>query len=228
MLRELKKRIRTFKNWWRFVPPFNRNRYNAVAELRDGSKILLRDIHGNDYSTLLAIAGDDSYLLSEIKNPNTIVDVGAHIGIFSILTARRFPNAQVFAIEPDTENFQILKENILLNKLSNITPLNVAVAGEYGQASFYSSPQTVGHSIVNSDVGEETKKVETIPLSKFPKIDVLEFDAEGAEYLLSEIPPTSYIAIEVHKIEGMEMAPLVNEIRSKFKIIKVETEKQAI
>ena len=165
------------------------------------------------------------YRMSEIKNPSVIVDVGAHIGIFSLLVARRFPHATVYAIEPDTNNYHALLQNIALNKLTNVTALNVAVAGAYGSTPFYTSRSSVAHSIVDATVGEETKMVDTIPLSKFPRIDVLKFDAEGAEYVLKEIPNTSYIAIEIHNIEGRDMEKLEREVISKFHIIQSDVGK---
>src|SRR3989344_4596930 len=212
MYREFKKRFRTFKNWWRFIPPCNRARHNVVARLRDGTKILIRDIRSDDYTTLMDMACGDMYLLFEIKKP-------------SIIVARRFPNATVYAIEPDTENYQALLQNIALNGLKNISPLNAAVAGEYGSTPLYTSPSSVAHSTVDATVGAETKMVDTIPLSKFPHIDVLKFDAEGAEYVVKEIPRTSYLAIEIHNIAGQDTGKLEREVMSKFHIIKKDVGK---
>jgi len=202
------------------MPPCNRARHNVVARLRDGTKILVRDIRSDDYTTLVDMVGGDMYRLSEIKNPSVIVDVGAHIGIFSILVARRFPAATVYAIEPDTDNYQALLHNIALNGLTNVVPLNVAIAGGYGSTPFYTSNSSVAHSTVDATVGVETKMVDTIPLSKFPRIDVLKLDAEGAEYLVGEIPKTSYLAIEIHNMAGQDMTRLEQEVASRFRIIQ--------
>ncbi len=225
MYREFRKRFQTFENWWRFIPPFNRARHNVVARLRDGAKILIRDIRSDDYTTLMDMVSGDMYRMSEIKNPSVIVDVGAHIGIFSVLAAHRFPHATVYAIEPDAENYRALLQNIALNNLTNIIPMNVAVAGEYGSTPLYTSPSSVAHSIVDATVGAEMKTVDTIPLSKFPHIDVLKFDAEGAEYLIREIPKTSYLAIEIHNIAGKDMEGLERDITSKFRIVKKDAGK---
>jgi len=220
MYTELKKRFQTFENWWRFIPPFNRARHNVVARLRNGAKILIRDIRSDDYTTLVDMVSGDMYRMSVIKNPTVIVDVGAHIGIFSVLAGRRFPHATIYAIEPDAENYRTLLQNIALNGLENVFPLNVAVAGEYGSTPLYTSTSSVTHSIVDATVGAETKMVDTVPLSQFPLIDVLKLDAEGAEYLIKEIPKTSYLAIEIHNIAGKDMGGLECDIRSKFRIIK--------
>ena len=225
MYKEFLKRFRMFKNWWRFIPPLNRVRYNVIARLRDGMDILIRDIRSDDYTTLVDMVSGDMYRMAEIKDPSVIVDVGAHIGVFSVLAAHRFPAATVYAIEPDTNNYRVLLQNIALNGLTNVVPMNVAVADQYGSMPFYVSPSSVSHSIVDTTVGAETIMVETIPLSTFPRIDVLKLDAEGAEYLISEIPRTSYLAIEIHNIAGRDPEKIERDITSKFRIVRKDVGK---
>ena len=216
-----------FKNWYRFVYPFNRNRYNVIAELRGGVKFIVRDIRSNDFSTLLAIAGDDSYRLSAIRSPHVILDVGAHIGFFSILAARRFPEATVIAVEPDADNYALLLKNIALNGLTNVLTHHVAVAGDYGTVTFYQSKNTVAHSLFNTLDDSPLKNVEVnaVPLSHFKDVDVLKFDAEGAEYLVKEFPRVSYIAMEIHKIEEQNMQGLINTLKSTYHVLIEKVEK---
>lgn len=223
-LHTLIRRIRVFKNWYRFVFPFSRARYNVTAELRNGAKFVLRDIRSDDYSTLMSIAGDDSYHFSAMHAPQVILDVGAHIGFFSILAAQRFPEAQVIAVEPDLENYTALLKNIALNNLTNISTHNVAVAGQYGKVTFYTSAHTVAHSLFGDFDGKsvDKKEVEAVPLSHFKNVDVLKFDAEGAEYTIGAFPAVSYLAVEIHKIEGQDMQRLIKEIRSRFNVISYE------
>ena len=65
-----------------------------------------------------------------IKQGDVIVDIGAHIGSFSIFAATKFRDTIVYAYEPAPENFKLLKENIKLNKLNNIVPYNQGIAGK--------------------------------------------------------------------------------------------------
>lgn len=220
-------RILLLKNWYRFIYPLNRNRYNVTAELRNGAKFILGDIKSDDYSTLLAVAGEDIYHFSDIPSPRIILDVGAHIGIFSILAARRFPNAEVIAVEPDERNYSLLVKNIELNGLTNVSAQNVAVAGDYGTVTFYKSKHSVAHSLFSDfdGISLEKKEVNTVPLSHFKNVDVLKFDAEGAEYMVKEFPPISYIAIEVHKVDGQDMQKLIETLTSRFHILVHKVEK---
>jgi len=187
-------RIRVIKNWWNFVFPFNRfGPAKRVAYLRSGAKICIRDPFSSDFSGILDIAARDVYQLARIHEAKKIVDVGANIGVFTVLAARRFPNAKVYAIEPEVENFALLQENIRLNNLSNVTLLQKAVAKEKGTARLYlGAPDS--HSLYGSGVYEE---VETVLLSDFGDIDVLKIDAEGVERDILPYP-AKHIAVEVH------------------------------
>ena len=51
----------------------------------------------------------NSHLLP--KNPKVILDAGANIGLSSVYFANRFPNAQVFALEPENSNYELLSVN---------------------------------------------------------------------------------------------------------------------
>src|SRR5436190_1281838 len=43
--------------------------------------------------------------------PKVIIDLGANVGFASILFATRFPNARIFSIEPDEQNFLSAQKN---------------------------------------------------------------------------------------------------------------------
>ena len=63
-------------------------------------------------SGLKKIYNNDSYGLKLLKNKNpTILDIGAHIGIFPRVIKNHFPNANIHSLEPDRDNFLILSLN---------------------------------------------------------------------------------------------------------------------
>ena len=187
-------RIRVIKNWWAFVFPFNRiGEKKRLAYLRSGAKIWIRDPFSSDFSGILDIASRDVYGLANIAEARKIVDVGANIGVFTVLAALQFPDAQVYSFEPESENFEALKENIKLNHITNVTPFQKAVARTRGTARLYLGAAD-SHTLYGTG---EYVEVGTIPLSDFGDIDVLKIDAEGAERDI--LPnPARYIAVEVH------------------------------
>lgn len=143
-------------------------------------------------------AGEYLKDLKKIENEPTIIDVGAHIGSFSVFMAIKFDNAKVFAFEPNPDNFELLHENIEINRLENkIFPFEVAVDSEEGnRAKFYLHPDNLGmHSLLyrkpKSPRYEQKKRiieVETISLkeifekNRISKCDLLKMDCEGCEY----------------------------------------------
>lgn len=68
-----------------------------------------------DTGIIQEVAYDPFYAMSclFIGEDSVVIDVGAHIGAFSVLAAAR--GARVVALEPVQENFQLLEENLRLN-----------------------------------------------------------------------------------------------------------------
>ena len=100
---------------------------------------------------------------------------------------------KVLAIEPDKENFEILNENISINNISNIIPINKAIASKNGNKNFFLSKLSPArHSFYTNPFlnGEgflsDTTKVSTLSLasilSKIKRCKILKADIEGAEY----------------------------------------------
>jgi FkbM family methyltransferase len=118
-----------------------------------------------------------------------VVDVGAHIGSFSVVAARTA--IKVLAFEPEPENFQMLKKNIELNNLKNILPYQMAVSGCNGYQDIYifKDGGTGSHSLYTREQRDLMKKsVQTtsvlgiIEKEGLPVIDFLKLDCEGAEH----------------------------------------------
>jgi FkbM family methyltransferase len=66
-----------------------------------------------------------------------ILDVGAHIGFFSLLGALANPKAQVYSFEPLDRVYERLELNIALNRLGNIRCFRAAVGETEGVQEFY-------------------------------------------------------------------------------------------
>jgi polysaccharide biosynthesis protein PslF len=84
----------------------------------------------------------NDYHLSQMaifREGDTVIDVGAHVGIFSIFLAKRFPFIKIYAIEPDPINYRSLKQNIELNGLTNVTAIHKAISGDGRNRKLYAS-----------------------------------------------------------------------------------------
>jgi len=62
-------------------------------------------------------------MISLVKNQETIVDMFAGIGYWTIPIAKHTKVKQIFAVEKNPVSFRYLQENIRLNRISNITPI---------------------------------------------------------------------------------------------------------
>lgn len=120
------------------------------------------------------------------------VDIGAHIGKYTVQVARQLQDGRgkVISIEAHPGNYGILVKNIKLNNLTNVIALNVACWFENGKVKLYQdseSSTTAGYSAVETFQGDyatvDAKKLDDI-LKEF-KIDMVSFmklDVEEAEF----------------------------------------------
>lgn len=67
---------------------------------------------------------------------DVIFDVGANIGVYSVLAAKANNASQVYAFEPYSTNYQKILKNIENNSCSNIVPLMLALGDEKKMLSF--------------------------------------------------------------------------------------------
>ena len=85
------------------------------------------------------------------KEKDIVVDIGAHIGRYTIISSKRIgPNGKVVAIEADPANFEMLNRNVNLNKLTNVTSLNYAVYSNQKKLKLYLPGKQSGFTIYNT------------------------------------------------------------------------------
>ena len=119
---------------------------------------------------------------------DTVVDIGAHIGYYTLLAARLVgERGKVYAFEPDPRNFQLLKKNIEENGYNNVVLVNKAVAEISGKAQlFLNSENTGDHRIYQSNENRRSLVIATTTLDEYFKdkeqrIDLIKMDIQGSE-----------------------------------------------
>lgn len=119
--------------------------------------------------------------------PTIIVDVGANIGLFSLLVKLFYTEAKIYAIEPDHGNFIVLKENIENNQL-NIIPYQYALMHTSGFVEMgvgirgtKERELSFSASFVNSSDIRGVTLFEFCKENNIQFIDILKMDIEGEE-----------------------------------------------
>jgi FkbM family methyltransferase len=126
-----------------------------------------------------------------IKKNDIVVDIGAQIGIFTLMAAGNATKGHVYSYEPMKKNFQYLKKNIERNKLSNVSIFNLGVLDKTESIKLFLSETCTGsHSIIPCKKQKRSKFEiinciglnEIFQLNKIKKCDFLKIDCEGSEY----------------------------------------------
>lgn len=116
--------------------------------LPDGNVIQFRPFALGDSEMIKDVYQHKHYDFLDLKKGDVVFDVGAHIGSFTLKAARLVQeDGLVVAMEPELENYKILKENINLNNLDNVVPLPIALSDFQGSSRLSLSAGTVAHSL---------------------------------------------------------------------------------
>ncbi len=160
----------------------------AEAVFKDGTRVLHPKNRSGLIGTLLEIWYENVYRIGEFYSPrkgDVIVDVGAHVGLFSIFLARMQAGCRIVSIEASTENFECLQQNT--RSIANITAHNLALGSEPGWIKTTSDTgRSIDTRIVRLD-HEEPGSTRILPVNELAgvvgsrQISLMKMDIEGAE-----------------------------------------------
>ncbi len=128
-------------------------------------------------------------LSSHVPSGGTVFDVGANIGLSSLVFAQAAgATGKVIAFEPHPATAARLRGNLAQNGISNVTIIEAAVGATPGQVTFHesahptlSSASVIPRDLVRSfDVPVTTVDIAWVEAGK-PKVAALKIDVEGGE-----------------------------------------------
>ena len=162
------------------------------------------------------------FILPFVPQDGIIVDVGAHIGCFTVLAGEKFKPKLIAAIEPDPANFDYLVRNILASGfIDMVRPFRIALGNAAGGHPLYSGDRNTGgnsffpekRSIEGADINALTGT--DVPVTTLDmllqelglegeQIGVLKIDVEGAEAQILEgsvktLSKTAIVVGELHE-----------------------------
>jgi hypothetical protein len=116
-------------------PPGRRLRLRLTSDGRSFSAVVDRisDLHAIDEVLLR-----DQYALPAYVRPETIVDLGSHIGISVAFFRLRYPTARIYAFEPNPVSFGKLEANVAA--FEDVTIRRLRSQGAAGAASCTRAP----------------------------------------------------------------------------------------
>jgi FkbM family methyltransferase len=144
----------------------------------------------------LFFSGVPEYQPSEA---DVIIDVGAHIGTFTILAASKVPRGTVYSIEACKESFNLLRINAALNRAENVSTHRLALYNKRGTCTLYYDRGTWGHSVVQQ-LSDRSETVESCTLQQFfeetgiSRCSFMKFNCEGAEFPILLSSPADLLA----------------------------------
>lgn len=175
---------RLYDNVLSFLRPFDVSLENVaghkmILDLRDGTCKMMSQF---DFEPATGAA-----LKEQLKPGMTFIDIGAHVGYFTLLGAKCVGcEGKVYAFEPVVRNFDMLKTNVELNGYTNVSLVRMAASDKNGSRTMRLSVDSAFHSL-KLDAGKNSEIVKTITIDHFcrrhkiGKVDVVKLDVEGGE-----------------------------------------------
>ena len=162
------------------------------------------------------------FLTNSCKPGAVIIDIGAHIGLFSVIASQITGAAgKVYAFEPAPSTYELLQKTLAINhNESVIETFQKAVGRETGKITFFVSDGQAdnGNSLVNYKddrplhaIDVEVTSVDAfIKEKKINRLDFIKIDVEGAEYdtlrgaaeTLQNLRPVCIVAIHPEPIKA--------------------------
>ncbi len=121
----------------------------------------------------------------------TVVEAGAHIGLFTYLFAQTAD--RVVAFEPNPQTFKTASRNVRINKLSNVELINAGLSSESGKANYVAERFVSARGSLKEDIQSTIKdrspdvlqaEVELLSVDEVMQglpVDFVKIDTEGFE-----------------------------------------------
>jgi FkbM family methyltransferase len=181
------------------------------------------------------------------KESNTIVDIGANVGIYSLLSASLNPSANIICFEPSDGIYAKMVKNFQLNNFTNIKANKVGISDQTGTLLFYDvpgdhlpsasfSPDKAKNFDSNIELIEHNVEVitldEYIKQNNINKVDLLKIDVElfekqvldGALNCIKNHRPTIFFEVLTTEVAN-SLQPIFDTNNYKLLHLNIEANK---
>ncbi len=151
---------------------------------------------GDIWAGLRCETHEISFILNVVEPAMTFFDVGANAGLFAMAAAKKIGAKNIFAFEPCSATCDLLRQNLRLNHLEDVSVTQAAVGESVSEGVLQVNARgrdalnTLGQPVHPSSVvvGQEKVRITTIDAfmaeHQIPRVDVMKVDIEGAELML--------------------------------------------
>jgi FkbM family methyltransferase len=160
-------------------------------------KIMLEELQGGR----LYEQETSNFVGSILQPGDTFVDIGAHVGYFSMLASAMVgPEGAVYSFEPEPRNYAHLLDHIDANSATNVRPMHMAVGAKPSIAEFFvNSDNDGGHALWEVGRHPFNERTRSAPQSRkvfvttldqlfegrdMRSLKAIKIDAEGAEFAI--------------------------------------------
>lgn len=127
--------------------------------------------------------------ISDLPAP-VVLDCGGHIGTFTLLVKTLNRAARIYTVEPLEENLRLLRDNLKMNGIQDVTVIGKALHSKSGHLSLYvsetgfdsASTSPMGHAASRAITVATTTLEDIVSTHAIQSIDLLKVDVEGSEY----------------------------------------------
>lgn len=198
---------------------------DPIFLLRNNLKIKLR-MNSTDIQAFTNVWILEEYNICrmDIQENDVVIDIGAHIGLFTIYISQFCTKGRIFCFEPIKENYELLSYNINLNKIENVRIFSKAVTDKSDTIRIFLSSDAAAHSLFIKGTKyvevESTTLREILDSNKIEVCNLLKLDCEGSEYIILNSLPNFYferiqkIVMEYHL--AAENTQLIHDLVKKL------------
>ena len=153
-----------------------------VPSLRD--EVLIRN-NPNDIQVFTQIFINHEYNIVINEEVKTIIDCGANIGLASLFFLSKFPEAKIIAVEPEGNNFHMLRQNMGNHK--NVICINKGIWSKTTSLEITNFSRGEAGFIINESQSASDSTIQAISIDELinefelKEIDILKIDIEGSE-----------------------------------------------